>query len=1849
MKTSRTILSIIIPSIIFSLTGCNNNDSYYTAQFVDSPVQGLEFSCVNGDIGLTGKNGLFKLSDNTVCTFKIGDLVLGTASVSKDSSIITPYSLSNDKQKIVNIATLLQNLDIDNNLNNGITLPKNDLYLPQSLLTSSNETSFRSQLQEVVPDLGTYINQNSALNHLNQTINMLPDSAKDLITIIQPDSDNVIDDGNTTNPDHDNSDINKPDHNTSQPSTSINAIPTLNKIELGSITSGQKFSYQVIVHDVENDLLTYSLVNAPSWLKINSSTGLMSGTPTDHDLEPTTFKVVVSDGHGAVSQTINIDVIQSIPSSSINAIPSISDITLGTVIANKPFTYQVTAHDAENDPLTYSLVNAPSWLTINPSTGLMSGTPTDHDLEPVTFKVVVSDGHGSVSQTINIDVIKVLPPTNLEPALQKHIGIIMSSGLQLTGDISCNGTELTTSGTFEFWDREPVQCSYGSISLFSADGLEPKPIGEPVENVIQFDLKDFLNKNAVSNTTKILNKIDECKEDSKKICLDELNSYDIESLYGSTNNTAVNEFLNPSSMDETEEIGKAPSSHVDVTLKPEVASGTSTDLTSKFVSAAAESTYEYKPSADAQTITTSVLTDEHGIPLSGISYYSPSSRGTTNNDGSFEYRWGEPITFGIDTFSFGSVKGNQVEYKLSDVSENPVIKQNIQSLITRYGVKDGQHIDFGTKIHQVFSLYPNSINKLIDLSLPNGAKIGNTEYKLPNEFEDQFSSGLTKDIDDQLKQLDAQLFVMNDSPNIGDNNNSINATLKKLYNGVNLFHIFNDTGSYYGASGYARLMRNLNISNKAYPALMPRTDSSYWLPFKVDQAWTREKKPFVVDATTIDASSTVKMKRPTKVSKDNATFGLPGISIGAIGSGKVVFVGNANYPIILSCPDSYWADKSLAISNGVCRYNVKVDGKPADPKDSTQYDHGSMQKFFKNLFTMLNPSYNNAKSNITIGTNITQTPKFDHGHQGWIPKYDFFIDNSYNVTLEHISSGGFDNLDPATTPILLLQSFEIDPIKIWNGYEDRSNVEKPKLTNEDVTALIQYVNAGGNIVFFDAISELNPEPIAKLADTAGISLGGENVAASTTTQSYCGSSYYCHGSGVAPNVHTVTTKDLVVYERFTTINDESTKIHINSDGTVDWPKKMPKLEVAKYTTEVNKKPQTHYAFFEVSNDAEKKQAIDTIKGEFPGVQECKDSYEYEVNCIEFRKGHGIPTYGTYHRTPYERYSMSPDVVDSMVQAANLGSNLDKLYSHELYYRTKGNDGKRLSLSELNQTYDNVSVWLWNDENYRYEASHGNDELGFKTAVEYLNCYTNNKHGGGSSCNSEKLKALKNNHFLLEDGELNPSYPLNYQEKPLTRIMLGRSYWDNDITVDTTKYPGRPLSSTAGSETVDITTYTHPVIGTASNMQSTGLWAPQHQEVTITGGIPASISVALVDNLTGREKHDVALQRPPRVQKNYAYNGTSLTFKVPYGGLIYIKPRGNSINKEDTVQFNINGVERASFWKDGNWKYPVNTDIPLAEIDTGSFVYTTPVKNVANLSEQEMQKFVDDLNFFAKSASAFYGRDETTVDGKHRRFTYDGLPNHRHRFVNDVEISIGAAHSGYPVMSTTYSPKSTKIPTTPRNNWLIWHEVGHNLASAPFNVTGATEVANNILALYMQEQREAPNNKMSRVEADIQKMPILISRDNGHIWSEGNAGIRLVMFAQLKLWAANHFKIDDWYKNGGSKPTVYGQDEGWNMFKLMHRKSRGDIIGDSDRGNKNYCSSAETGLTDGNLLMVCSSYVSGYDLSSFFETWNPSESMNELPNGSKLYRGGITSTGRAVLHEIKGLKQPTDKPEDINSL
>lgn len=92
-----------------------------------------------------------------------------------------------------------------------------------------------------------------------------------------------------------------------------------------------------------------------------------------------------------------------------NSAPSISGTPPDAVQANGRYDFTPTASDPDGDPLSFSAENLPSWLSLNPSTGRLSGTPPlDQIGRREGIVIRVSDGRASAS--LGPFAINVAPP-----------------------------------------------------------------------------------------------------------------------------------------------------------------------------------------------------------------------------------------------------------------------------------------------------------------------------------------------------------------------------------------------------------------------------------------------------------------------------------------------------------------------------------------------------------------------------------------------------------------------------------------------------------------------------------------------------------------------------------------------------------------------------------------------------------------------------------------------------------------------------------------------------------------------------------------------------------------------------------------------------------------------------------------------------------------------------------------------------------------------------------------------------------------------------------------------------------------------------------------------------------------------------------------------------------------------------------------------------------------------------------------------------------------------------------------------------------------------------------------------
>lgn len=185
---------IAIVFTIFIIIGCgggeslsskDNNSSNTTIKsikvrniLIDSPIKGVEYSC--GSLrDVTNKNGEFFCLKNTIVTFKIGGVILGSTFLENNkTAFITPaklYKLDNANItdiRLINFIRLVQSLDSDDNVSNGIDINKSVRETLKNVnLDISDKNITRIELEKVVKKVGkTLIPQYKALHHYINTL-----------------------------------------------------------------------------------------------------------------------------------------------------------------------------------------------------------------------------------------------------------------------------------------------------------------------------------------------------------------------------------------------------------------------------------------------------------------------------------------------------------------------------------------------------------------------------------------------------------------------------------------------------------------------------------------------------------------------------------------------------------------------------------------------------------------------------------------------------------------------------------------------------------------------------------------------------------------------------------------------------------------------------------------------------------------------------------------------------------------------------------------------------------------------------------------------------------------------------------------------------------------------------------------------------------------------------------------------------------------------------------------------------------------------------------------------------------------------------------------------------------------------------------------------------------------------------------------------------------------------------------------------------------------------------------------------------------------------------------------------
>ena len=178
---------------------------------------------------------------------------------------------------------------------------------------------------------------------------------------------------------------------------------------------------------------TFSIISGslPAGLTLNPATGAITGTPTTYGSFSFTAKVVDSTGTSAGTTTANCTIVISPPVITL-ACPAATG-TVGVAYSSNlvasggvsPYTYSITAG------------SLPTGLTLNPTTGAITGTPTAAG--PFTFTAQVVDSTGTSAGTTSTSctiVIAPAPPTLTCPAATGTVGVAYTSALVASGGVA---------------------------------------------------------------------------------------------------------------------------------------------------------------------------------------------------------------------------------------------------------------------------------------------------------------------------------------------------------------------------------------------------------------------------------------------------------------------------------------------------------------------------------------------------------------------------------------------------------------------------------------------------------------------------------------------------------------------------------------------------------------------------------------------------------------------------------------------------------------------------------------------------------------------------------------------------------------------------------------------------------------------------------------------------------------------------------------------------------------------------------------------------------------------------------------------------------------------------------------------------------------------------------------------------------------------------------------------------------------------------------------------------------------------------------------------------------------------
>lgn len=180
----------------------------------------------------------------------------------------------------------------------------------------------------------------------------------------------------------------------------MNTPPSILNKDVLKATEDQPYNVHYSCDDDGQGDITWSMTTDASWLKLDPASNNLTGAPGNEDVGTYQVEVTVDDGNGGKNSTsFTLEVVN------VNDPPTITSLPMANATVDTTYIYDVEVSDIDKDDIhNVSLQKAPTGMTIDHTTGMISWTPTVGQEGEHVVLVDVFDGTISVLQNFTITV-----------------------------------------------------------------------------------------------------------------------------------------------------------------------------------------------------------------------------------------------------------------------------------------------------------------------------------------------------------------------------------------------------------------------------------------------------------------------------------------------------------------------------------------------------------------------------------------------------------------------------------------------------------------------------------------------------------------------------------------------------------------------------------------------------------------------------------------------------------------------------------------------------------------------------------------------------------------------------------------------------------------------------------------------------------------------------------------------------------------------------------------------------------------------------------------------------------------------------------------------------------------------------------------------------------------------------------------------------------------------------------------------------------------------------------------------------------------------------------------------------